>query len=239
MHTLLELLSVPRTERGSEWRDQIYRAVLETPFVKGERFDGPDDFPYLQLRLPSNLDESTALIADLIDEAIAQGSGIAIHDATGAILWVFSHGDLVSFQRFGVFEQHTSGHTAQNADTVVTPPSTIHGNPVSLEQRTVTEERTILTGAPSEDFFPSSERAIVRDYLIQHGINNPKCMLLVDPTLEPTHALVFSVFPEDFQDEQTFQVFMERLSWFFPSPFSIIAMPKEQALAHSDSFAAL
>src|SRR5688572_14648055 len=72
----------------------LYYASLKTE-------PGPDNFPYLNLKLRAGNENQTTL-KDIAEKALTEGFGVTINKSASKFDWVFSLGDFISLARAGV-----------------------------------------------------------------------------------------------------------------------------------------
>lgn len=198
--SISQLITVEDDKRDDQWRQALYRAITLAEYkVDPEAIQfGPDDFPYLILQAQEG-DENEDVLSfhEVLGEAVSEEVGLVIKAPSGDLAWVFSFGSLWAYQEFQRFE-------SQPDDSVVPP----------LKEG---ESREILVAAPSEEFLPSNIRDALRNFLSDDlGVDEPKMFMVVDPAYNPPQALVFSVFPEDFENHDEFEMGYSRLGWFLP-----------------------
>jgi hypothetical protein len=236
---LQELIAVPESVRDGAWQEAFYQAALDTLFIRGNDFIGPDGFPYVQFKIPAKEDAAKNLfrIQDIEDDLFERGRGLVLFDEYEQMLWVFSYGKVWSLKQFGTFMPPVPDtEEIANTDVVVNHPSVLANKEHSMDEITFSEDREVLIGQPDPIIFPLWARQNIATYLESCGFKNPKMFMLVDLTMQPSHNFVFSVFPEDFTDEKQYQTLMEKLNWFLPASLSIISMPKHLAENYQSSF---
>ncbi len=192
------------SERSEGWRAAFYGAVVEASLCTKEEqvIVGPDGFPYFALYSPERQKAfDSCCVAQILEHCTERGLGIAINPDKPQPDWVFNYGSLWSLRSNGVFEM-----------------------PIGVAQAAA--EREIMVGQPSDDFFPDWARVVLRGYLQRAGIAEPQALLLVDPSLWPPEALVFSVFPDDFPTPAAYEEVMHRLGWYLPNDHGIVGLAK-------------
>lgn len=224
------LFAIPQENRDEVWNNEFYAVVQKTKFVREDDFVGPDGFPYAFFGfVNTSKKDKTVLIKDVLEELLTNGKGIAFIDNKGDTQWVFSYGTLWTLKSFGSFTPDVeSKEYLRNTDTIIFHTSKLSKNNLH-EEYTIHENREVLVAQPSQAFFPDWARGVVARYLTQKGFTNPRVFVYGDPTMQPSQSFVFSVFLEDFSTPDEFQLFMEKLQWYFPSVYSIVTLSKETA----------
>ena len=70
---------------------------------------GPDNFPYLNLKLRAE-NESQTTLKEIAEKALTEGFGVTINKSSNKVDWVFSLGDFISLARAGILASH-NGNT--------------------------------------------------------------------------------------------------------------------------------
>jgi len=212
---LAALFATPREQRDSAWIQGFYSAVPDatlmsfTPQVEY----GPDQFPYFQLAIPDPGPLTPFCVSHVLDYILDNGLGIAIFgDSTRANgpQWVFSYGDLLSYNLYGHFD----------------------GDPNEANQASAPAQsagREVLQAAPSESYFPARARRSLGRYMrrmFQHP--DPKVTLVMDPQLNPPRNLMINLTLAQYQgDRSKLDAAMRYLTWFIPRTYSLMPMPPE------------
>jgi hypothetical protein len=203
---LYELFAVPEERRDGAWRERFYAAVPDASMAAAEQqvVRGPDGFPYFALHLPRPATAfETFCVSHVLDLCLENGFGCLVTADWEHPEWVFHYGDLWGLKQTGAF-----------ASRVVVEPDR-------------SKERRVLTGAPSDELLPPVVRAAIRRWLAGHGYPEPRVLLLAEPDARPSQSLVFSVFPEDFADRASFDLFMNHLAWFVAPQLGIVGASRE------------
>jgi hypothetical protein len=212
--TVLTLLQTPEAQRGPDWLAQFYAAIVDCSFAddKPQVFFGPDHFPYFSLNTPpANQPFEAYCIRILLEKLTEDGVGAAINRSGLGVDWVFTYGDLLSLRIFGAFE--------------------IRSPTPRPEEETLPKGNRGMIAQPSEDFLPSYARKVIRTYMQRMmAIPEPGVFLLSRPGVIPAQELVFSVYPENFANQEIFQGAMGALRWFLPRHYSVVSIPKDSQL---------
>jgi hypothetical protein len=198
----LRLLQTPEQARDAAWRARFYAAVVDASFAANPEqvMSGPDGFPYFVLVTPpTGVGFEPFCISHILEHCTDRGCGIALNPGPTGVDWVFKYGDLWSLRAYGRFEGDPSDEPGE-------------GGGVEVVER----GREIMVGQPSDEFFPSWARNVVRAYLQGIGVAQPKVMLIMDEKVRPKRSLVFNFHAEDFGGHEAFQGELRRLHWFLP-----------------------
>ena len=175
---------------------------------------GPDGFRYFALYMPpANEPFDAFCVAHIVAPCLEHGFGCVLNPDKSPPDWVFSYGNLWSLRSYGAFN--------------TTPPPT----------EALTEPkagRQVMIAAPSEQFFPPFARTVLKTWLEHVGVKNPRVLLIGDAQATPSQSLAFSIYREDFADDQAFNSVLNRLkNWFLPPHYGLIVLPKKSDYASS------
>lgn len=223
---IFELLNIPRENRGEEWQKSFLENIVHASFRCGDPqiITGPDGFPYFQLLMPQPNERFQCYVIDRMkdDFLLASGYGVVINPEGGQPEWVLSYGDILNLHLTGSF--YTTG------------PTLFSG---AREDENITKDEKVLVGQPSESILPEMTRAILRQFLMNNGVESPKVLLMSrkgNSDEEASQDLVFNLSPELFESEELFRSVTQHLSWFLPRHYSYAALSEEKL---GDSFVAL
>jgi hypothetical protein len=188
------LFATPAAERDADWHQQFDAVVPGTPVRLGEPFRGPDEFPYVALHRPG----TGSSVADRIDTCLADGTGLVVYGADGAVEWVFSYGGLWSYRAFGTFDAWPPGAEPH--------PST---------------SRQVFTGAPSDAMVPPYVRAVLRRELERVRVE-PLVLLVQEPDAVPPMSLMFPVYADAYPDHAAYDYVMQGLVWYLPRHYGLL-----------------
>ena len=223
--TIEQIIRVPDAERDVTWRKKFFEQIVTTSIADEGDMQGPDMMPYIRIVLEDTAISNNFFTGSTVDTILIQGKGLALYTHAGDLIWVFTYGSVRSFRERGNFEvfEETS---APNSD-VVTETS------AQSQRRIITEEREVFIGQPSESFFPTYARTVVKEFLAAQRFTQPKIVLLTDPSMVPAQAILFSIYPDEFSSAAAFTIFMQRLSWFFPPPYGVCNMSRDATKEYS------
>ena len=157
---------------------------------------GPDNFPYLNLKLRSENESKTSL-KELAEQALQGGFGVTINKSVNGVDWVFSLGDFISLARAGMLVSYNG--TA------------------GFQSKRVAAETKVQVGEPNEDIIPMTVRKHLRSYMeTSLKIADPKFYLMLNPQENPPWTIMFNFSRIDFGSEAEYQLALGHLAWFFP-----------------------
>lgn len=212
-----DLLKTPREKRDDNWKQDFFSNVKTASFKCGDPqvIKGPDGFPYFALHMPEPGQpfESFCISNMTEDFLLERGFGVAINPAGNAVDWVFTYGDIVNQFLRNEFYTKSDGVEIQNIEVI-------------------TEDQKVLVAQPSELYLPKQTRNVLKSFLQNIGIANPKIMLIsrpVDGTM--VQELAFNIYREDFETDKHLNYYLQQLSWFLPRHYIILSVPKNSDLA--------
>ena len=207
---LAELFRTPKEQRDETWQENFLKAAPRASFAcrDPQVLVGPDGFPYFALYIPEpgQAFESFCIQNLSKDFLMENGVGVAINPGPEGVDWVFSYGDIMNWDLNGEFYS-----------PVVQPQSPRDEEPTSL-----------LIAHPSETYLPMKTRQVLKAFLKQNSVANPKVFLLTQTTeLDIMESLVFNLFEEDFETTEAFNTLMQRLTWFLPKHYFLSRVPND------------
>ncbi len=210
-----QLLQMPRQQRDAQWLEDFLQAI---PFaILGYRdpqvIQGPDGFPYFQLFvLQPDQNTETATLDELVKEfLIEEGLGVVINPRGEEADWVFAYGDIVNY-----FINNTFSIPENNFSR-------------GGEENTITADMQLLVGDATENTLPPAVRKVLREYLVNVGITEPKVAVIIKMISErQTMDLVFNITQEVFESEADFSNFMQSIGWFLPQHYSYLAIGENE-----------
>lgn len=210
--TIANLLQVPASKRNDFWHSEFNAAIVNASFASGtpQVVEGPDGFPYFKLQMPESKKPFNPFsLLSIREHVLTNGYGVALSVDGNQIVWSIPHGAMVNLHLYG--------------ELFSTPDQTGLAETEVLEKET-----TVLTGQPSEEYLPSTTRAVLKDFLNAQGISDPKVVLMMREKSEAsTSELVFNIYAEDFETDEQFVALMHRLRWFLPQHYVVTALEKK------------
>ncbi|HEX8514548.1 MAG TPA: hypothetical protein VF868_00005 [Bacteroidia bacterium] len=215
---MADLFSVPREKRDDKWKQTFFENVQTASFAcnNPQVTIGPDGFPYFALSTPEPQKpfESFCIRNMKEDFLLEKGLGITINPTDNSVEWVFSYGDIVNLHVNSEFYSKTDNIEIEN-------------------QETIKKKEEVLIAQPSESYLPAQTRSVIRKYLQDKGIKQPKIMMIcrkMDGTV--IQELAFNIFRENFSSVEQLNLFLRQLSWFLPRHYIILSVPKDSNLTN-------
>lgn len=211
---LKALLAVPRPERDEAWRQSFYGIIPDALLRLADPplITGPDGFPYRALQVPeSGYRKEGIRIREFITGHWQEtGAGIVLNPVAAGADWVFSYGDLLNWLLRNEF---------------YTKPDVV----ISSGSVTLSPHEQLLITQPSPEYLPYPARKVIRKYLQQAGIAQPRCFLLTQRDgASMIQRLVFNIETEV---AAQLPLKLQHLSWFLPRHYIIAALPEQDDLA--------
>jgi hypothetical protein len=207
---LADLFAEPREGRGDAWREQFYAAVPDATLMTFEPqvSEGPDELPYFQLAIPDPGPVTPFCVTHLLDVVLDNGLGIAIFGDSSRSEgpeWVFTYGDLLSYNLFGRFD----------------------GDPAERLAPGESKQDQVLVAAPSEEYLPARARKAMGNFVrSMYHHPDPRVALVYDPHATPARNLMINLTLEDYDgDAEKLDAAVRFLCWFLPRTYTIGAMP--------------
>jgi len=217
--TLLKLFETPREARDDAWRSAFFDAIVDASMASTENqvMQGPDGFPYFVLQRPPIGTAFTPFcVSHILDHCTEQGLGIVVEPTERGPEWVFTYGDLFSLRAYGTFEGDPADHDA----------------PRGPAREVLEKDTPVMIGSPNEEMLPAWARRVLASFLKQAAhVDDPRVLVMVEPSRVPARNLVFNIHPEDFPSQADFERIMNVLGWFMPPNRSVIAVSRTSSLA--------
>ncbi|HEY6359312.1 MAG TPA: hypothetical protein VIX35_13810 [Vicinamibacterales bacterium] len=218
-HALVALFATPRHRRDDAWRPRFYAAIVDASM---RAFDpqvsqGPDGFFYFSLALPEAGAFTPFCVSHILDYVLDNGIGVAVFGSSGPPgepEWVFTYGDLLSYSLYGDFD----GDPAERGHQ--------HG-PGGPTVETVEEERKILVGSPSEQYYPKRALAALASFMRERlRVEQPEIKVIADPTTCPALSLAINLRPADYDgDLERLGAAMRYVGWYLPRTHALMSLP--------------
>lgn len=225
-----KLLSVPLSERNDIWKEQFYKLIDTASLSLPDEnvFVGPDGFPYLLLNIPEPGQQYHSYsLRTVLGHCLENGLGLVI--ARGDMSkpeWVFPFGMLWCFKEFGKLEVP--------ADEKIRGELLNETPAGRLSKEVVEESRQVMVGQPSEEYLPEYVRQVIRNFVTQRlNITDVQAFLLMDPAAEPTQSLVFSIFPDQFANENEYGAVLSMLRWYLPTHYGLAGIARDAEIGNA------
>ena len=216
---IVDLLSIPKDQRDEKWQQIFFENVQTASFACNDPqvIIGPDGFPYFSLATPKpNKQFESFCIKNMKDDFLLEkGFGVIVNPIEDSVDWVFTYGNIVNFHLNNEFYTETDFLEIKTEETIK-------------------NDEEVLIAQPSDKYLPKQTRNIIRKYMQNRGIKHPKIMMICRKYQgELIQELAFNVFKEDFSSIEQLNNFMHQLSWFLPSHYIIVSVPKHSNLTQN------
>ncbi len=194
---LEKLIAEYRKKQSPNTLNQMYELFPKVPlyYATLETALGPDNFPYVNLKLRGENENQTTL-KEIAEKALTEGFGVTINKSGDQVDWVFSLGDFISLARAGFLVSH-------------------NGN-VGFQSNRVEKETKVQVGVPNEDIIPITVRKHLRNFMqTTLKIEKPKFYLRFNPNDNPPWTIMFNFSRKDFGNEADYRNALGYLSRFF------------------------
>lgn len=198
MQSIDGLLARDIESRDEAWELELLKALPEARVrvLTPEPQEGPDHWPYLMLATGEGADDTLSNVAGWLS---TRGIGCVLNPEKPTPDFVLTYGMIWNYRERGEFLT-----------------SSAQANPGRFEFKNGQE---LMTGAPTEAYFPSYARKIVKQFLADQGVFTPKVQMV---SADKTHYdLCFSIESLKSPPAHEHANIAEALSWFFPAHYSI------------------
>jgi hypothetical protein len=196
----VRLQKVNPAARNREWETEALHLLskLNYQLIYKEAKEGPDGWPYLWVT-PVESEQGSESFRHITNWLQSRGIGLAILPAAGEQPdFVFSYGMIWNYIETGKFV--VEGGT-QGGDF------------------TLKDGQTAWVGSPSEEYFPSYARGILKRFLMDQGVLNPKILMVSQD--QKHYDLAFSVESLGNPDKSEWEGVLQAFSWFLPTHYSL------------------
>lgn len=194
-----QLLKQNVATRNEVWEREFLAILpaLKVELIKQEAQVGPDSWPYLFVKTTKdNSGESLLVILRWLSE---RGIGLALNPMAVYPDYILTYGMVWNYRERGEFFTQTTADSGQTLEIQ-------HG-----EQ--------LFVGPPSESYLPSYVRQILRQFLLDQGVTQPKIAMISKD--EKNFDLCFSVESLGSPPQTEWQGIAEALSWFLPGHYKL------------------
>lgn len=199
------LLSLDPNLRNSQWEQDLIKVLPKINFrlLDEQPQFGPDGFPYMFVEVGSA--DHTEPFVNLLEWVAGRGIGIAVNPQKTMPDYVFSYGMIWYWVLNGYL----------NFDS-----------PNSVPGQIVFENGTGLhSGDPSDEYLPKFVRQILREFLQQNQVDNPKILVLSSD--QNHYDLCFSLDSFGHPPQQEHKDILEALGWFLPNHYSLMLLNED------------
>lgn len=208
---LQEHLLTKEEDRNQVWDEKFFKMLSESDLkiMSEDPQQGPDGWPYLiteTLTTTRSAEEKIDSAQKIFHWLATRGIGLVVNPRRLPYPdYVFSYGMIWSFRETGLFMKYN-------------PHST------STEFK-VDENAKIKTGPPSEEYLPKYVRQVVKNFLMDQGILNPRLLMVAVDGVN--YDMCFSLESLGNPPETEHKGILEALAWFLPPHYSL-ALVSEQ-----------
>lgn len=202
----IQFLNTDEKNRDPQWEQTFLESFpnCKLTMVAANPQVGPDQFPYMFVEAREDSQESALTVLKWISE---NGVGLALNPAKTCPDFVFTFGMIWNFVKNGQFLSST-------------PQPHVHGDNCN-------HEHLLYAGTPSQSYLPKDVREIIKEFLKQQGVMEPKVIML-SPDKE-NFDLCFSIEAFGSPEASEHEGILQAISWFLPAHYSI-AMVSEKDL---------
>jgi hypothetical protein len=206
MQTIDTLLARDIETRDAAWEAELLKAMptAQVRVLSPDPQEGPDHWPYLMV---STTDGNDDPFMNVLGWLSTRGIGCVLNPEKPTPDYVLTYGMIWNFRERGEF--------------LTQSPQGAQG---SFE---IKPGQELMTGAPSEAYFPSYARKIVKQFFADQGVFTPKALMV--STDKTNYDLCFSLESMKSPPATEHASIAEALSWFFPAHYSI-ALISEKAV---------
>jgi hypothetical protein len=201
---LSELLNTPEESRDQSWENAFFVSLSQSQLklLFDEPKYGPEGWPYLLTQTTENEDPVNQFedFYKLIGWLSERGIGLVVNPAKQYPDYVFSYGMVWHYRETGLFyrpidELKKSGK-------------------FELETKTLKS-----FGPPTEKFFPSYVRKILRDFFQQQTAPSPRILVWSEDNIN--FELAFSLESLGHPPEHEHKGILDAISWFMPPHYQM------------------
>jgi len=223
-HIIAALFTVPKSERGMQWRQEFYQQVATASFAcdTPQTLTGPDGFTYFKLQTPEpdKPFESFCIRNMTKDFLLERGWGVVFNPAADETAdWVFTYGDVVNLHLTGNFFTPVDDRDLQNIA-------------FTKNVGVIKEEEQVMIAQPSESYLPRATRAALGRFLRGKGIKVPKVLLISSHSGgRIMRKLALNIPPENYPEKSELDYLMQQVGWFLPNDYILVPLSEKTALA--------
>lgn len=195
------LVQAPESLRDAGWEARFLDALvpMKVALDGDEPKPGPDGWPYMKVRTTPGASEPFSRIVAWL---AGRGIGLVVNAHKMVPDYVFTYGMIWNFVETGRF-------VVPQTDDAAKPGA------ISLEQK------NLIMGAPTDKYLPRYVRAILREYLTQTGIRQPRILVVTTPDFKQTD-LVLSLESLMNPAQKEHRGLAEAIGWFLPLHYNLV-----------------
>ncbi len=206
MKNLCDILLVPDSQRDQKWEKIFFDAFLQSKvnIVSEQPQTGPDGWPYLLVSTDETAKEPTSKLLSWLSQ---KGVGLVVNPQKDFPDYIFTWGMIWYQKHRGLFQ----------VDKTIDSTSNL-----------VTDNCEIKFGPPSNEYLPIFVRKIIKKFLLDQGILEPRWVMGSDR--RDCHDLCFSLESLGNPIESEHKGIAEALSWFLPQHYSVVLVSESQLI---------
>lgn len=193
LHTLC---GQPESLRDQNWEkrflDLFPTSLVEV--VSADPVEGPDSWPYLQIKTSANAKEPVDKILSWLAQ---KGIGLVLNSHKQVPDYIFTYGMI-----WGAFQPQQQGQP-----------------PFADSHFEINEGEKIYFGAPSQEYWPNIPKSLFIDFLNQQGLRETKVLLISKNQIQ--YDLCFSLESLGSPPKHEHEQILQALSWFFPNNYQL------------------
>lgn len=192
-------LSIPFENRDINWELRFFDLFVTCHLsVEEDPQPGPDGLVYLLVETEQTEDCAEPAV-QVLDWLSDKGIGLVVNPRKDYPDYVFSYGMLWHFREFQRFVNPSANLQSHGAFQI--------------------QSQSLTVGQPNPDYLPRYVRGILREFLNQQSVLQPRvCMLSEDGE---NYDLAFSIESLGKPPEKEHDGILEALSWFMPPHYSL------------------
>ncbi len=204
---LRDVVGVADEKRDATWENNFFHALAggSLKVLVPDPQIGPDGWPYLLVEsegMDAEMDSFQKILLWLTEK----GVGLVVNSQKEFPDYVFTYGMLWNFKESGLFFKKSEASKE------------------GFFEFQIKDIR--LAGDPSVAYLPAYVRRVLKEFLLQQGVLNPKILAL---TFDETHfELAFSKESLGNPDPSEHQGLLEALAWFFPLHYRLSLISEKE-----------
>lgn len=207
---LTVLLACKPEERDEAWERNFLHALpkAKVRVLSPEAVSGPDHWPYLTVTIvdsPVSQSVECEPITNVLQWLSTRGIGLVVNAEKSEPDYVFTYGMVWNFRERGEFftdvgQQVTTGK-------------------MSAEKFSIGDGEKFWVGPPSEGYFPSYARSVLKRFFADQGVFGVKILMLSSDQIN--YDLAFSLESLRSPPQHEHANIAEAIAWFLPGHYSL------------------